>query len=599
MADKKITVEIDIETEASAAKLRDLRKQLKQTAVGSADFKQLSAQIRDVEDALEGAKLGAEDLAGSLEAAPGPIGEIFKGLKKVEIATKSWGAALKATGIGLLVSLVGAFAAALSKSDETMKKFEPILIMFEQTLNGLLGALQPLIDGFIELALNVMPYVTQAFKVVYSSVTAVFQSLGKLGGAVVKLFKGDFKGAWEDAKASVTSFSTNYDSSVQRFEAGTKKITKTQKENLDQQKKDRDDAAEKAKQQREAELKELMDGQKEAMLELLSEREKEEYNVNEHYSKLIFLATKYGEDTTQLKKAQADRLAEIDKKYTDKEAEKLKERLDKEKEFWKKAEEEATKKRDKAYENGLKALDREVAFIAMRNETLLQGTRAYFAGRLDLINKQEQRELADKELTESEKLAIEKKYQKLRDDVKKDEQRSNAMAVAATLDALSSLGNAIASSYDEEAKTSKSAFEKRKKLQKATAIMSAASGIIQILSQPSTLPSPFDFITKGINAAALGISTAIQIKNIDKTQFEGGGSSSINNNVLPAPKLPSLPSISIPQIQTGGGMNPTQQIGETIAGAQKPIKAYVVSGDISSQIALDRRTNRAATFAGG
>jgi uncharacterized membrane protein len=73
MADKKITVEIDIETEASAAKLRELRKQLKQTAVGSADFKQLSAQIRDVEDALEGAKLGAEDLAGSLEAAPGHI----------------------------------------------------------------------------------------------------------------------------------------------------------------------------------------------------------------------------------------------------------------------------------------------------------------------------------------------------------------------------------------------------------------------------------------------------------------------------------------------------------------------------------------------
>jgi hypothetical protein len=46
-------------------------------------------------------------------------------------------------------------------------------------------------------------------------------------------------------------------------------------------------------------------------------------------------------------------------------------------------------------------------------------------------------------------------------------------------------------------------------------------------------------------------------------------------------------------------MNPTRQIGETIAGAQKPLKAYVVSGDISSQQALDRRTNRAATFAGG
>ena len=595
MADKKITVEVDIEVEQSIAGLKQLKKQLKETAAGSADFKRLVGEIDDLEDKLKSAKGAAADWIDTLESAGGPIGMIGAGLNKLKVSTQSFGAALKATGIGLIVSLLGGFVAALSKSDDTMKKFEPILIMFEQTLNGLLGALQPLIDGFIELALKVMPYVTQAFKVVYSSVTAVFQSLGKLGGAVVKLFKGDFKGAWEDAKSSVTSFSDNYTSATQRFDLDSKKITKTQKENLDQQKKDRDDAAQKAKEQREAELKELVEGQKEAMLELLSEREAEEYKVNEHYSRLLFLATKLGDDTVQLKKAQTDALAEIDKKYTDKEAEKLKERLDKEKEFWKKAEEEATKKREKAYEDGLKALDREVAFIAMRNETLLLGTKAYYEGRLDLINKQEQRELADKELTESEKLAIEKKYQKLRNDVKKDEQRANAMAVAATLDALSSLGNAIASGYDAEAKTSKTAFEKRKKIQKATAIMSAASGIIQILAQPSTLPSPFDFITKGINAAALGISTAIQIKNIDKVQFEGGGSTA-SSMTSPVPTFGGVQSMAIPQIQTGGGMNPAQQIGETISNSQRPIRAYVVSQEISSQQALDRRTNVAATF---
>ena len=56
MADKKLTLEIDVATEASVAKLKELRQQLKKTAVGDADFKKLSAQIRDVEDALEGAK---------------------------------------------------------------------------------------------------------------------------------------------------------------------------------------------------------------------------------------------------------------------------------------------------------------------------------------------------------------------------------------------------------------------------------------------------------------------------------------------------------------------------------------------------------------
>jgi hypothetical protein len=92
--------------------------------------------------------------------------------------------------------------------------------------------------------------------------------------------------------------------------------------------------------------------------------------------------------------------------------------------------------------------------------------------------------------------------------------------ISATIDAVASLGNAIASSYDEEAKTSKSAFEKRKKLQVATSLMSAASGLIQILTQPSTLPSPFDWITKGINAAALAIATGVNISKIKAVKFE-------------------------------------------------------------------------------
>jgi hypothetical protein len=46
-------------------------------------------------------------------------------------------------------------------------------------------------------------------------------------------------------------------------------------------------------------------------------------------------------------------------------------------------------------------------------------------------------------------------------------------------------------------------------------------------------------------------------------------------------------------------MNPTTQLGQTLTNSQKPLRAYVVSGEISSQQALDRRTSRAATFSGG
>lgn len=288
--------------------------------------------------------------------------------------------------------------------------------------------------------------------------------------------------------------------------------------------------------------------------------------------------------------------------------------------------------RVKENEKLIKGYDEQLRLLELVGQNLIQGTKAYFENRALILNEAEAKELAKLDITEREKTAIKEKYVKLRKQLDEDEIRSYAAVASQTLSALSGVTSALAASYDEEAKTSKEAFEKRKKLQKATAIMSAASGIIQILAQPSTLPSPFDFIVKGINAAALGIATAIQIKQINATQFEGGGatptapsvSSASTSTATPPPvKLPTIEQKAAPTIQgTQGGQNPTRQLVETIAnrtdrmvvavesGNQKvvnsvestkdrPIKTYVVSGDITSQQALDRRTNRAATFSGG
>ena len=177
-------------------------------------------------------------------------------------------------------------------------------------------------------------------------------------------------------------------------------------------------------------------------------------------------------------------------------------------------------------EKRIKKLDDELKFLQIKGEALMAGTKEFYENQRAILNAAEQRELADKELTEAQKTAIEEKYTALRKKLKEQEIAAQWAVASQTIDAVAKLTGAIASSYDEEAKTSKAAFEQRKSLQKATAVMSAASGIIQILTQPSTLPSPFDWITKGINAAALAISTAVQIKNIDNTQFGGGASGS-------------------------------------------------------------------------
>jgi len=64
--------------------------------------------------------------------------------------------------------------------------------------------------------------------------------------------------------------------------------------------------------------------------------------------------------------------------------------------------------------------------------------------------------------------------------------------------------------------------------------------------------------------------------------------------------MPSIPSMNAPRIETTGGANPTAQIADTLAASSgKPIRAFVVSQEISSQQVLDRKTARAATFSGG
>jgi hypothetical protein len=110
-------------------------------------------------------------------------------------------------------------------------------------------------------------------------------------------------------------------------------------------------------------------------------------------------------------------------------------------------------------------------------------------------------------------------------------------------------------------------------------------------------PPPFNFIAAGA-VIATGLMNVKKIIETKLPGVEGGGAGGASAG--PLPSMPSIPSMNAPRIETTGGANPTQQLADTLsATTQKPIKAYVVSGDVSNQQALDRRTSRAATFSGG
>jgi hypothetical protein len=96
--------------------------------------------------------------------------------------------------------------------------------------------------------------------------------------------------------------------------------------------------------------------------------------------------------------------------------------------------------------------------------------------------------------------------------------------------------------------------------------------------------------------------TRVAYTYADKVKFDGGGSApTLSSSAPAAPIAPTVSKLAAPTI-TGAQTpaTPGSQIAGTLAQSSgNPIKAYVVSGDITSQQALDRRTTRAATFSGG
>jgi hypothetical protein len=443
MADKKIEVDIDVKTgkvEDSIGQLKALKKQLKDTAAGSEDFSKLQHQITELENQIKGAKKAGSDWVQTLESAGGPLGQLGGAIGKVKQATVSFDAALKATGIGLIVSLIGGLVGAFSQSETAMKKIQPLLIGMEKIFNGVFKAIEPLFNTMIDLATKALPYVSKAFQVVYSSVTAVFQSLGKLGSAVVKLLKGDFAGAWDDAKQSVTKFADNYTQASDRFIEGTKEQTKTQKEEAGKQLEIALKALEAKKKLQDAELEKA----KQVAL-AKADNEKEKNAVEAEYAEKSYQLAKsqleekqklYKKGSNEYKDIQAE-LIKLDADHT----KSLKEELDKRQ----KLEDEGNKVNVDAYIATLSQRDQEIykaGLLLNENRKKLE-----LAGITDLtgINEEYRKQIAD----------INKKYDE-EDRQKKQKERQDQLLK--DLDAAKHDTNKqleIYDAFEEELKTMK------------------------------------------------------------------------------------------------------------------------------------------------
>ena len=353
-------------------------------------------------------------------------------------------------------------------------------------------------------------------------------------------------------------------------------------------------------------LEEIDKNEKAAAISLLDEREQQKRKVVNDYNAQITLATANGRDTFILEEAKLNALRILKDKFKKEDDDKQKEIDDKEKERLKKIGEDERGIILIGLQTKLEALDAENARIDGDFEMDLQR----LTEQRDILKQQEATELQNTDLTEFQKTEIRKKYADARKDITNQEVETEKAAAQAKHE----INMAYLQLAEQFGNTLSQLAGKNKALAIAGIVISQAASIGQIIAQTSIAnakavaanPLGFGQPWVAINTISAGLSIASTIasaaKSIQQINSQPGasapnaGSASGAGAQLPPPRVSGAVA---PQIQTTGGQNPNTQLAQTLSSAQKPIRAFVVSQDVQSAAALDRRTNRAATFSAG
>ena len=708
MADKKIKVQVDVETdvEPSLRQLRELKKQLKDTAVGSQDFINLQRQIDDVNDSLVGARAGAGNFADVLGQLPGPIGAIggqlsgtiatlkqFSGIKISNVQASfvelgndivdtakgignltgitkvytvinnalarsftaigiaegtaaagatAFAAALTATGVGAIVVAIGVAVTALIELgkelyatatgerelqraiDKTNASIEAQARLFDLNAKSAenrrkVTIAQMKAQGKTESEIRKFNIdqsykdYEAAFAAEREAVKIYNDSLGKVDADALKKAQDNLDKRQQATKDAYASYlETGYNAKAEELkseQAKNKELADKNRAASDKKKDQKQREIDEQKKLRESELAEIVKGEEDAFKATLTEREKTEYEINQKYSSLVASAIKYNQDTTLLETGRQAELTTMRTKFAEDDAAKQKEIDEKKKEELLKQQADERGILLTGLQTRLEDLDAQNQLVEFDFEQDL----ARLAQQRDILRQQEETELQNTELTEFQKTEIRKKYADARKGITDQEIATEKAAAAAKQE----INMAYLGLFQQFGNVLGQVAGKNKALAIAGVIIQQAASIGQIIASTgianakavAASPLTFGMPWVAINTVSAGLSIAASVAGAVKSIQQinqaaaqagvtgGGGGGSVSGGASIAP--PRVAGAAAPQINTTGGMNPNSQIAETLSAAQRPVRAYVVSGDVSSQQALDRRTSRAATFTGG
>lgn len=554
------------------------------------------------------------------------IGRMAKGFKAV-------GTAIKATGIGLLLGLLAKMSEVLGRNqkvlDATSTAMNFLSIAFNDFFSFISDNISTVTDYFKELFENPgdkLREIADTIKnYVISNVQLLIKGFGTLGEAMGYLFDGEFSKAFETAKKGAaevgeaivklnpaTAIVANlaeavYDnrdaimdytkSTLEQAQAMTEATNsmegleiQSRRLQLEYQKQ-----AEELRQIRDDEsrtIEERIDANR-RLGEVLIESAKVEKSIIDQRIAAVQMELDANKGNIELQNQIAALKVEqldIDERISGFRSE----QLTNENSLLREQEEVYKQLDELRIQRTMEGVEKELALNAMKYDELFAQARgnAELEQELLLAQEYEAAQIREKfraqEEEEEKRAAAEKK--RLKDQDVKDTQDAEAakrQVVSGTAQLSSQLIQEVASLTGEEGKR---AFQVQKAANIAAAVTNTAVAVTGALTaggNPLKLATGAQFV----EAALVGSLGAIQIAKIASTKYGGGGggSSSSGGGRSGGGDSPNV------QFNTVGasGIN---QLNESIVAQNEPVKAYVVSTEVSNAQSLDRNRQSNATF---
>ena len=523
-----------------AALKEELRATDVSTEQGKQRFKELAAQINEVNDtlkdmdALQGNfQRNVGNYPGLMKTFSGSLDALDKGLKATAGGVGDLKNGFDALAVnpafailGIVVALFGSLADTLKEDETTMAavnkagvSLEPVFKLLKGILEKIVnivadlitkvsafvqsnGLIPKIIDGVVGVGNAIFKFVVAPFKGVVEAIK-VFKEQGVRGlGDAAKAFANEMK--------TGISFKSNYQAGESIVDAITAGI-KDKKKDVSAAGKDV--------------IKPLKDG-------IDMELDKMIQDLDKEMDKMIQDLDKEQEDANKIANSIAQgRLANLDKAA--KHQLELNDILV----------EDDREKAEKAYQIQLSANERRLAALEQFAQDALE------RGDLDAYLEYEQ-EAADLEV-EIETNALREKKRLREQDAKdaKEKAKQQMEVMQSVASATSGILGSIADMYESDEKNSEKNANKIKGLRIASATIDTISGAIGAFMQAvQTIPPPLGAIVGGVQAASVTAAGIAQISKIKSTKVSGSSS----NSAPTAPAVTSAPvrTIDIQQVRS-------------------------------------------------